>query len=576
MRRARPIRRWPRAWPAPTSSTCRAATPTSSRRSTRARPPGRRCAARVDRRRGARRGERRCDGPRAADLDAGRARRRPRPRARAARRAPRGCPIVGATPRGGSAATGRRTWARSGWPERTGVIGRTGRPWRVVGEGEVRWLAPGRDRARRGRSHGETARPATSADAHRPRLAASTRPGRSSTTARSGRARHRSSRSSAAWRDRLERQPVAVPGPRAAGRARRGPGPARRRSSAPIRTGSRSCPTPRPASTPCSARSRFEPGDELLTTTTSTTPTLNTLRAVADPDGATVGWRRSRSRSPTRTRSSTPCSGASRERTRLLVISHVTSPTALVLPDRAPRPRARRARHRHARRRRPRPGHGPARPGRPRGRVLHGQRPQVAVRARRAPASCGSAPTAATPSSRRSPRTAPTTRGRTARASHASSTGSGPVDPTAALSLPAAIDALAALDPAAGPAIMAANHALARSTPGTGSRRRSASRRRPRRRCSARWPPAVPGLRTDADAVALQGASRDGAHRGPARRRPGPGGRDRRRAPTGARPRARVGPALRRARRHRRLVEVLRGVRPSCGLAVDRTNATAA
>lgn len=30
-----------------------------------------------------------------------------------------------------------------GLAERTGVIGRPGEPWRVVGEGEVRWLAPG-------------------------------------------------------------------------------------------------------------------------------------------------------------------------------------------------------------------------------------------------------------------------------------------------------------------------------------------------------------------------------------------------------------------------------------------------
>jgi hypothetical protein len=30
-----------------------------------------------------------------------------------------------------------------GLGERTGVIGRPGEPWRVVGEGEVRWLPPG-------------------------------------------------------------------------------------------------------------------------------------------------------------------------------------------------------------------------------------------------------------------------------------------------------------------------------------------------------------------------------------------------------------------------------------------------
>jgi cyanophycinase len=30
-----------------------------------------------------------------------------------------------------------------GLAERTGIIGRPGGPWRVIGEGEVRWLAPG-------------------------------------------------------------------------------------------------------------------------------------------------------------------------------------------------------------------------------------------------------------------------------------------------------------------------------------------------------------------------------------------------------------------------------------------------
>ena len=33
-----------------------------------------------------------------------------------------------------------------GLAERTGVIGRPGESWRVIGEGEVRWLAPGSTR----------------------------------------------------------------------------------------------------------------------------------------------------------------------------------------------------------------------------------------------------------------------------------------------------------------------------------------------------------------------------------------------------------------------------------------------
>ena len=146
----------------------------------------------------------------------------------------------------------------------------------------------------------------------------------------------------------------ALPVRRAAGPARRRRGRGRSRSLARIPRASPSCPTPRPASNTVLRSLRFEPGDELLTNDHEYNATINAMRAVADARRGT--GRRRADPLPDRRPDEALAAilAAVTERTRLLLVSHVTSPTALILPGRRARRRARPARHRHARRRRPR------------------------------------------------------------------------------------------------------------------------------------------------------------------------------------------------------------------------------
>jgi len=77
---------------------------------------------------------------------------------------------------------------------------------------------------------------------------------------------------------------------------------------------------------------RFEPGDELLTTDHEYNATINVLRHVAERDGAKVVVARIPFPAPGPDGVVESILAATTERTRFALVSHVTSPTALVFP----------------------------------------------------------------------------------------------------------------------------------------------------------------------------------------------------------------------------------------------------
>ncbi len=133
------------------------------------------------------------------------------------------------------------------------------------------------------------------------------------------------------WRDRLEREPVTFMERELEGhldRARESLGGFLRADPA----GLVFVPNATTASNAVLGSLRFEPGDELVTCDHEYNATLNTIRAAADRDGARVVVAAIPFPTAGDDEVVDAVMGAVTDRTRLVVISHVTSPTALILP----------------------------------------------------------------------------------------------------------------------------------------------------------------------------------------------------------------------------------------------------
>ena len=307
------------------------------------------------------------------------------------------------------------------------------------------------------------------------------------------------------------------------------------------------------ATTGVQCRARFAPlraGDELLTTDHEYNAILNTVRAAADRDGARVVLaaaavpddRRRRARRcgawpPSRRAPGSPCSATSRARPASSCRSSASSASST--PAGSTRSSTARTRRGWCRSRSMRSG----RPTTP-ATVTSG----CAVP--RAPRSCGSAPIGGTAIH-------PTIVSHGANATRVDRprfrlefdwVGTG--DPTAVLTLPAAIEWMAALEPGGWPAVMAANRALALEARDRLVTALGGPLPAPDALIGSMAAVPIPGLHTDAEAAcAARGALRRGPDRGPDRRlaRAGRPPDPDRSAARG--PRARLGAALHRIRR---------------------------
>jgi len=133
------------------------------------------------------------------------------------------------------------------------------------------------------------------------------------------------------WRDRLEREPVAFLDRRLEGHldhARQAVGAFLGAEPA----GLAFVPNATAGSNSVLHSLRFEPGDELLTGDHEYNATINTMRAAADRDGARVVLAAIPFPTAGDDEIVDAILGAVTPRTRLAVLSHVTSPTGLVLP----------------------------------------------------------------------------------------------------------------------------------------------------------------------------------------------------------------------------------------------------